>query len=253
MLRLFYSFFILFFAFVLKNSLVAQEAKGVIYYKGQRLMKQISKFEEKDSLGNFKEGAAAKFYQDRMKRNKPVEFKLVFSDTESAFFLNQELILDSEKRNPSRNLKKSYYYYVNHKNNELKAQKEFAGTLFLIESNLDSLTWRITSESKMFGQYKALKAISSIKIVNRSKEIQNYEMEAWFSPELSFQFGPEGYYGLPGLIVEMDIFGYKYTFDRIDLDPRNEKINSPSGGKRVTNQKYLAIIQDFSLVDSLKD
>ncbi|RZS99266.1 GLPGLI family protein [Aquimarina brevivitae] len=229
------------------------DIKGVIYYKGINEFKILPKYEEKDSLGNYVAGATARIYQNMKSRNKPVEFKLVFSDKESIFYMNDELTLQSERRNPTRKSKKEEIFYVNHNNKKVSWRNEYAGKLFLIESSLDTLKWSILEESKMIGKFKCFKARTVRKAVDfRSKEIMEEKITVWFTPELPYQYGPEAFYGLPGLVLEMNIGAFKYAFDSINLKPENEEINKPIEGKTVTHQEYMKYQQNSNLIDILR-
>ncbi|MCK6607259.1 MAG: GLPGLI family protein, partial [Flavobacterium sp.] len=44
----------------------------------------------------------------------------------------------------------------------------------------------------------------------RGKE--KHEIEAWFCPEIPFSYGPDIYYGLPGLIFEANYVNSKVKF-----------------------------------------
>jgi GLPGLI family protein len=66
------------------------------------------------------------------------------------------------------------------------------------------------------------------------------DIVVWFAPEISFSFGPLGYGGLPGLILELqdDIFVYKINELKY---VESLKIKKPNSGKKVTKKEFLEI------------
>ena len=67
-------------------------------------------------------------------------------------------------------------------------------------------------------------------------------IEAWFTPQINHSFGPKGYHGLPGLILEL-IQNNKiaYTATSINEDPELY-VFKPSTGKAVNRLNYNKII-----------
>lgn len=64
--------------------------------------------------------------------------------------------------------------------------------------------WQITSETKKIDKYDCFKAFYNHKITVRNGEEHILKVVAWFAPELPYAFGPSEYFGLPGLILELD-------------------------------------------------
>src|SRR5699024_11197932 len=69
--------------------------------------------------------------------------------------------------------------------------------------------------------------------VNLNYKKKKGVLTAWFTPDLPFQFGPIGYAGLPGLILELSIRGITYYADDIQLDDEPKVIKEPTNGERM--------------------
>jgi len=69
---------------------------------------------------------------------------------------------------------------------------------------------------------------------------------AWFSPNIPISAGPDKYYGLPGLILAVEINGEtKYLAISIDLTPPiDEKLSIPEDGSEVTKEEFDEIIKE---------
>ncbi|QMU65180.1 MAG: GLPGLI family protein [Flavobacteriaceae bacterium] len=92
-------------------------------------------------------------------------------------------------------------FYVNKKDAIYLNEYHFLGEDFLTE--IEVKKWKITDEFKFISDFKCYKAISE-DIVTNIKGTFRFKVIAWFCPELPGFFGPAGYFGLPGLILELD-------------------------------------------------
>lgn len=85
---------------------------------------------------------------------------------------------------------------------------------YVVKQDLPKMDWKIINEFKTIDNYKCQKA--TITYLDRS-------FEAWFTSEIAIQDGPAVFYGLPGLIIEMNssnlLESYKLT--------KIEKIEKP--------------------------
>jgi GLPGLI family protein len=62
---------------------------------------------------------------------------------------------------------------------------------------------------------------------------------AWYAPEIPVNQGPESYWGLPGLILEVNDGRTTILCSKIVLNPKEKaKIEAPSKGKVVTQAEY---------------
>lgn len=63
--------------------------------------------------------------------------------------------------------------------------------------------WTLTQETKMIGGYLCLKATSPHYNGESWSDNKKFEVTAWYTPKIPAPFGPNGHYGLPGLILEL--------------------------------------------------
>ncbi len=77
------------------------------------------------------------------------------------------------------------------------------------------IKWEITEETKEIAGYKVQKATTTPLLSLNIPNIKLLTAIAWFAIDVPFSFGPEGYHGLPGLIVKLEHEG-------INLDDPNK-------------------------------
>ncbi|MCA6421663.1 GLPGLI family protein [Flavobacterium sp. j3] len=105
--------------------------------------------------------------------------------------------------------------------------------------------WIITNEKKQIASFTCYKAYVDIVITNPKGQFTN-RIFVWFTNEIPFSFGPLGFSGLPGLILEMVnknvIYGAKIIrFKQFD----NFKINKPDDKNAITEDKVRELREDF--------
>lgn len=68
---------------------------------------------------------------------------------------------------------------------------------------------------------------------------------AWYSPDIPINQGPENYWGLPGLILEVSDGKTVILCSKIVINPKEKKeIKAPKKGKLVTQSEYDKIVGD---------
>jgi GLPGLI family protein len=168
--------------------------------------------------------------------------------------------------------------YKNVKENQLLQEQEFFGKQFLVKDSLSRLEWKMGTESKQIGQYLCFKATAMKKVgdtdftnfrrrdrtnnedkkdgetVKDSTKTDNpmddieipkeIEVTAWYTPQIPVNQGPDEYWGLPGLILEVNAGRTTILCSKIVINPQNkEDIQTPTKGKEVTRQEYNDIVK----------
>lgn len=162
---------------------------------------------------------------DNPKILKGIEYKLTCNDYESEFrFVNK--LLENEKGNLLYMAKTGFTEYdICYKNLKTKESlwfKSFLGDDILIKNTFDKYKWEITKEEKKIGKYLCRKAISTFTETFLDKKIQR-KLVAWFSTEIPLPFGPRGFDGLPGLVLELQDGKNIFIASEVKIS-RNKKI-----------------------------
>lgn len=127
-------------------------------------------------------------------------------------------------------------YYSNHSSGNTTRYFTAYDKKFKIETPIDSLNWKLSKETKIIGDLNCFKAFTSYKIVNKVGE-HTVKVIAWYAPELQYNFGPKGFGGLPGLIVELIDGKITYRADTIIFkEDKLEAIKKPKG-KLITKEE----------------
>lgn len=170
--------------------------------------------------------------------NSNFQYILEFNDNESIFKLDDKLNLDTNDLRLSKMFGGNGVYYSNSKKEENFRQVDSFGDLFLINLGYNLNEWELLNETKKIGEFLCYKAIT-VKIVENRK-IFKKQITAWYYPEISVPFGPIGYGGLPGLIIELSVENEAtYSLQKLELNPKLKVvIAKPLKGNNVTENEY---------------
>lgn len=145
--------------------------------------------------------------------------------------------------------------YKNIAEQTYEQEQDVMGKELLIKDVLEPAEWELTGESKKIGNYTAQKAtytriIDSQRFSTGMTEMENVkdtvQVVAWYTPEIPVSHGPENYFGLPGLILELQNNGRNLICEKIELNPSAEPVAiiRPKRGKEVTNEEFRAMQEE---------
>lgn len=95
----------------------------------------------------------------------------------------------------------------------------------------------------MIQNFKCYKATTKIKFNNGVGDFTR-DVTAWYCPSLPFSFGPKGYSGLPGLILELQENNVVFGAKKIKLNIDNFKLPSELKGKIITEAEYKKVADE---------
>ena len=145
--------------------------------------------------------------------------------------------------------------YKNIAEQTYEQEQDVMGKEFLIKDSLEPAEWELTGETKKIGNYTAQKATYS-RIVDSQRfstgmtEMENVkdtiQVTAWFTPEIPVPHGPENFFGLPGLILEIQNSGRTLICEKIELNPSANpvKIERPKRGKEISREEFRAMQEE---------
>jgi GLPGLI family protein len=246
------------FVLVFSIAISAQNTNGKAYY--------VIKNTIKINLGNRQISEAQKaMLQERINSMSTNNFVLSFNKNSSIYVEEEKLEKDQGNGIVAQrmgmmkmilNQGSNGKLYKNIKDNTYKNQVDIYGKLFLIQDSLQTIDWKITDEVKTIGKHTCFKATTILK--NRglptnfrpgeqrtddSKEERKIGDEmiivtAWFTLDIPVSHGPAMYYGLPGLILEVNAGNTTILCSKIELNNEEEIINAPINGKKINQKKY---------------
>lgn len=214
---------------------------------------------ESDSIDLPKENLDA--FKEMIKQEMEKEYILTFNKFESIFKEEEKL----EQPNGGMQFKimggfDQSIYYKNLKEKIYIQQIETFSKDFLIKDTLKVFQWTLENESKMIGEHLCFKATTTKKIdidnfetnteVKDSNQLddtksKNIIITAWYTPDIPINNGPNEYWGLPGLILELTEENTVILCSELKLYAKDVvKIVEPTKGKVVTQSEYDKIIED---------
>lgn len=103
--------------------------------------------------------------------------------------------------------------------------------------------WVLLNETKVIDGYLCYKATTEDVIVGRDRTIRK-PITAWYCPKLNYSYGPLGYNGLPGLILELQTRDAVYGVSKIELDLKESlKFPDITSGKIVSDKDMSLMVQ----------
>ncbi len=136
-------------------------------------------------------------------------------------------------------LKRHYDWYLNAKTREVTHFEKLAdGTLVYSVYPAVSLEWELQDETKEILGYKVQKAISKKHHFDKGSPPWG-DAVAWFAIDIPCNSGPERFWGLPGLILELGFtaFNSKYVATKITNKPT--LISIPIEGIKVPKEQLM--------------
>jgi len=218
-----------------------------------------------------------KSMEERMKKMLEKTFILNFDKSASVYKEEEKLDAPGTQGGGMRIMMNSFMggggnFYKDVKTKTYTVDKEFMGKEFLVVDSLPKLNWKMEAETKQIGGYTCYKA-TAVKEASKSdfrnfrpknnedkkpeekkdekktsgETKTNFEdhfempkevvVTAWYSPEIPVNQGPENYWGLPGLILEVNDGRTTILCSKIVLNSKEKVEIKPSKKGKVISQK----------------
>ena len=265
------NFFLFTTLFFITITVFSQEFQGKAYYFSKSTM-ELGKF------GATMNEAQKKQIKERLKNRLEKTYILSFNKEESIFKEDEKVDAYSGATDTWGKNFTPGKQYKNVKTKELIQKQEFYGKQFLIKDDLLDINWVLGKETKQIGNYMCFKATATIpnsdlnwydfswnelrpsnkkeqsdslpksgldetQLVLEEETIPTTNVTAWYSPQIPISQGPLEYWGLPGLILEVNVGNTTMLCSKIVINPDEKlKIVATQKGKEVTKKEYKSII-----------
>ncbi|MFT7120081.1 MAG: GLPGLI family protein [Neolewinella sp.] len=170
---------------------------------------------------------ASNKYRDNLKFNLNFnEFSSLFQVNEQAGFSIDEDLEHTTAVIIATNARDRYF--LNHKEKIRLTRASIENSPVNVVESYKKHTWTLTGNEKCVEGRKLLEATTPNITTDRNGDEAIHLVRVWYAPDLPFSFGPLGYDGLPGLIMELR-FGPKFTsgFTAIEIDISKQEKAKP--------------------------
>ena len=258
------------FALVCTNAIAQKDFQGMAVYESKTSMADFKVRMEGNKNIN---PDMQKMMEERMKKMFEKTFILNFD--KSASIYKEEEKLDASPQGGGFRMMSSMTggggtFYKNVKDKAYTVDKEFMGKEFLVKDSLANLNWKMEAETRVIGGYTCYKA-TAVKEASKT-DFRNFRpkkeeepkkeadkpadekktnfmdavelpkeitITAWYTPEIPVNQGPEGYWGLPGLILEVNDGKTIILCSKVVLNPKEKaEIKAVTKGKVVSQKEY---------------
>ncbi|AXG69722.1 protein of unknown function (Porph_ging) [Kordia sp. SMS9] len=249
------------FVFMLLNAMLyAQEFQGVATYKTS--MKMDLKMDSITTAQGINKEMQEKL-NAMLQKQFQKEYTLTFTPYESVYKQEEKLAAPTPQSSGFQVMVlgdgASAVLYKNTKEKRYANEQEVLGKKFLVQDVLEDKGWKLENETKFIGQYTCYKATRTMemeKMTSMSVNSDDDEPEmttekvtvtAWYTPEVPVNTGPDMFWGLPGLILEVNDGTRTMVCSKIVLNPKNKiTIKEPTKGKKVAAETFKEIMDKKS-------
>lgn len=133
------------------------------------------------------------------------------------------------------------------------SEEGILGKAFLVKEEIEKPDWELVNETKKIGKYIAFKAVLKKEVevhdfLLNQEDKDNEEEETkteirtttvWYTPQIPVHHGPGIYWGLPGLILEVQKENYRLLATKVIINPTEGiEIEAPDEGKEIGREKF---------------
>ena len=208
----------------------------------------------------------------RMKNFLEKTYTLTFNRSESSF--KENVSLEAPGGSFGRSWGRSNgqgSIYKNVQDRKMIEDVEQFSKRFLVTEEMEQPKWELGTETKKIGQYTCYKATMTKEDTsidwgsmfgrgrnNTAKKDSTktdakesapkkriLSITAWYTPQVPVSAGPDTYWGLPGLILELSAGRTTMLCTEITINPDDAiAIKTPTKGKKVNREEYNKIVKE---------
>ena len=187
--------------------------------------------------------------QESMKNMVPefttFKLELLFSETESIFKqIEEEEDIRDQVGGPQEGriivrMGAGNETYKNYSAGKVIELRELGPKKYIIEDSFHIQPWKLDeTESKTIKGYNCKKATT--------KNLQGFDVIAWYTDQIRCPSGPELYGGLPGMILELNIGDGEIVYSPLEIVTNADQklVKAPTNGKKITRKEFQKMMDE---------
>ncbi len=170
--------------------------------------------------------------------------------------------------------------FRDYENEKIVESRELGPKRYLIEDTLHPVKWKLEEETMTVAGYTCKKATTTVQMFGMGGGMmraggppsggQNGQSQAgqagqpsrrdsmmtrmmnekqsvvaWYTEDIATSAGPDNYFGLPGLILYLDVDNGTVVYSPVKLEPisKDVAVKAPTKGNKITREEYRKLMQ----------
>lgn len=227
--------YLIFLLLLAKIPLLAQTNEGVVTYEKTSFFIKI--FDKLTYLSEEEKSRNKTSWGSAFDEGYKTKGQLFFTGSQSRY-----IDMEPEADGGYRGRTSEYTIFRDFLTDRKIEVEEFSGKAYVIEDSLVPPVWKVMNKIKEINGYLCMMAVAE-------DTLKGQKITAWFANDIAVSAGPERYFGLPGLIMEVDVNNGEVLITAIKVEKRPvlEDIKLPKKikGKKITSVQYDEMMKKF--------
>lgn len=131
-------------------------------------------------------------------------------------------------------------YFQNSTEKTSYFNKTIKNNLYQVDNSFKMNKWELTNESILINGYTCYKAIMN---EYNTRTETSFKTIGWYTPEIPAGYGPIGYGGLPGLILQLEYKSFVYNVKEIKLNPKKVQLETLKNNPKITIEEMVILMR----------
>lgn len=175
-------------------------------------------------------------------RDESAEYTLLYFNEKGSYYKQSEQLNSWEEKYDFNGRKEAFGIKRDFEKNTIAEVFEMIGKTYITEDSLKQLDWKILNDIKDVAGHICMKAMMQ-------DTIKKQKIVAWFAQDIPINAGPERLYGLPGLIMELDINDGAMIVEATKIEPLKStsemELPKKLKGKKISELAYQDMLRKF--------
>jgi GLPGLI family protein len=170
------------------------------------------------------------------------EYTLLYFNEKGSYYTHSDQLTSWEEKYDYNGRKEQFGIKRDFEKNIMSEVFEMSGKTYIMDDSLKTLDWKILNDIKDVAGHICMKAMIQ-------DTIKNQKIIAWFAQDIPMSAGPERLYGLPGLIMELNINDGAVIVEATKIEPLKitTQMDFPKKlkGKKINELAYQDMIRKY--------
>ena len=175
-------------------------------------------------------------------RDESIEYTLLYFNEKGSYYKKSEQLNSWEEKYDYNGRKEVFGIKRDFEKNAINEVFEMIGKTYIMEDSLKQNDWKILNDIKDVAGHICMKAMIQ-------DTIKKQKIIAWFAQDIPINAGPERLYGLPGLIMEIDINDGAVIVEATKIEPLTitNEMDLPKKlkGKKINELAYQDMVRKY--------